>query len=362
LKVRALVLVLCLVVAGCRHQATKPLAGPFSEQELKQFTSLNPIDAHTHVFVNDPEFLALLNRLNLHLLNIIVVDDTNDRRQSLAAERQEGWDFAHASDNRVSVCTTFDPYLFSKPDFSQSAIRQINADFDRGAVAVKIWKNVGMELKNASGNYVLPDNPTFEPIYQDIAAHNKTLIEHLAEPDAAWEAANPKSLSYRYYRDNPQWSMYSKPGAPSKAKILEARDHVMEQHPTLRVVGAHLGSMEDDFTQLGEHLDRYPNFAVDLAGRMPYLMKQPRNEMIAFVTKYQDRLIFGTDLEMGFGEKEVPGAKPALEDNYARVWRYFATDDTLTFADGTIQGLALPPSVVRKIYHDNAVRWFPGIM
>ena len=152
-----------------------------------------------------------------------------------------------------------------------------------------------MEIKDTSGNYILPDNPALEPIYKDIALHHKTLIMHIADPDAAWEPPNPAAPNYQYFKQHPEWYMYKIPHSPSKEQILLARDHVLEANPHLRVVGAHLGSMESNFDQVAQHLDRYPNFAVDLAARLDYLMRRPRTEMIAFITKYQDRLIYGTD-------------------------------------------------------------------
>jgi hypothetical protein len=48
------------------------------------------------------------------------------------------------------------------------------------------------------------------------------------------------------------------------------------------------------------------------------------------------------------------------EDTYANDWRYLATNDTILYKK--VQGLDLPPSILRKIYHDNAVKWFPGIL
>ena len=33
----------------------------------------------------------------------------------------------------------------------------------------------------------------------------------------------------------------------------------------------------------------------------------------------------------------------------------------MTFEQGTTKGLHLPKDVLRKLYHDNAVKWFPGI-
>ena len=218
-----------------------------------------------------------------------------------------------------------------------------------------------MEIKDARGSYVLPDDPAFDPIYKDIAARNKTLIAHVADPDSAWSPPNPASPDYSYFQKNPEWFMYGKPHPASKQQILQARDQILERNPSLRVVGAHLGSMEADFHQLAQHFDRYPNFAVDLAARMPYLALQPHADVIAFILKYQDRLIYATDL--GFSQKDkAPAAIDLWEQTYARDWRFLATNDVVAFDGIKGQGLALPAPVLRKIYHDNAVQWFPGIL
>ena len=68
------------------------------------------------------------------------------------------------------LCTTFDPYKVESPSFSADALKQLDRDFEQGAVAVKIWKNIGMEIKDQRGQYVMADDPKFEPIYKDIAA------------------------------------------------------------------------------------------------------------------------------------------------------------------------------------------------
>ena len=205
---------------------------------------------------------------------------------------------------------------FSQPNFSGEAIRKLNEDFARGAIAVKFYKVVGMEIKDSKGNYILPDNPVFEPIFKDIAAHNKTLIAHLADPDSAFEAPNPDAPDYEYLMQNPKLYMYGKAGAPTKPQILQSRDHILDKNPNLRMVGAHLGSMESDFNQLGQHLDQYPNFAVDLAARMAYFEMQPREKMIEFITKYQDRLIYGTDNEFYPAVSDTP---KDWEDTYGTI-------------------------------------------
>jgi len=172
----------------------------------------------------------------------------------------------------------------------------LNQDFANGAVAAKIWKNVGMELKNESGEYVMPDDSRFEPIYKDIAAHHKTLITHLADPDIAWGVPDANPTHPGYYSTHPQWIMSGKPSTPQKQTILEARDHLLAMNPDLRVVGAHFSSMEDDLDGLSTRFDRYPNFAVDTAARVPKLTTLPRYKVRAFILKYQDRILYGTDL------------------------------------------------------------------
>ncbi|MGH9723667.1 MAG: amidohydrolase family protein [Candidatus Acidiferrales bacterium] len=327
---------------------------------LEGFAAIEPIDTHTHAFHNDPAFAAMLTRLHLHLLDIIVADDHNIFR-SLVTERASARAFIAGTDGHAILCTTFDPFSFEKPGFAGRAIQQINDDFSRGAVAVKIWKNIGMEIKKTDGTYVMPDDPIFEPIYQDIAAHHKTLIAHLAEPSSCWEPPNPQSPDYSYYKENPQWYMYLHPDHPSKQTILSARDHLLEMNPKLRVVGAHLGSMETDLDEIAAHFDRYPNFAVDTAARMEYLMIQPREKARAFLIKYQDRVLYGTDSEFLVNESAADALKD-WQDTYARDWKFLATDEMLDYHGRKIEGLKLPPSVLKKIFHDNAVQWIPGIL
>lgn len=372
MKKLVFLLMLAMAVGACStHQAGKsspstsslatPVSGPFSDSELQAFSALEPIDTHTHVFQSDPAFYAMLQKLHLHILDICVDNDHNKVEKNLPEEIKDALEVVHGSNGYAALCTTFDPYKYKDRGFASAAIRQINQNFDQGAIAVKIWKNIGMEIKDARGNYILPDNPVFEPIYKDIAAQHKTLVAHMADPNSAWEPPNPKSPDYSYYEEHPEWSMYNKPHPASKEDILRARDHLLEQNPDLRVVGAHLGSMESDFNQLAQHLDRYSNFAVDIAGRMPYLMMQPRVAMIAFITKYQDRLLYATDHDF------APGADPQAtvkewESDYARHWRFLATTDTLEYQGRKVQGLGLPQDILRKLYHDNAVHWFPGIL
>lgn len=350
-------------VVGAWHYRTRTrnriytLTGPV----LADYTSLEPIDAHTHVFQVSSQLIEVLERLHMHALDILYVDDTDSNLKNLEPERAAAFEFVKASAGHVQLCTTFNPFDIEKQRFSSEAVAGLNEDFERGAIAVKIWKNVGMELVNKSGRYVMPDDPALEPIIQDVAAHNKTLIVHAADPDEAWLPARSGSASI-YYTNNPFWDMTKKPGAPTKETILQARDQLLTNNPGVRVIGAHLGSLESHLEELGNLLDHHPNFAVDTAARVRRFAAQPRERVRAFLLKYQDRILYGTDLHLYAGTTNSNAVAREWENQYARDWRYFSTGETFGYQGHEVQGLELPRPVLKKLYHDNAVRWIPGIL
>lgn len=361
---RALSSVLIFLTVGMlftpiRFSAAEPQSTS-EHQALQSLSALEPIDVHVHVFKTDPAFQAMLEKLNLELMNILVVDDTLVYRKELQPQIEDAWNLVRSGKDHISLCTTFDPYKFNDPSFPKDAVQQIERDFRDGAIAVKIWKNMGMELKDASGNYIMPDSPKFAPIYAMIQKHGKTLMSHVAEPDVAWGPPDPSDPEWSYYKENPQWFVGNKQGFPAKSTILKARDHILQQNPKMRMVGVHLGSMEKDLDGIASRLDRYPNFAVDTAARMEYLMLMPPEKVRAFVIKYQDRVLYGTDLDMT-ADANVDETIKAWKETYARDWRYFASDESIELNGKKIQGLKLPEPVLRKIYRSNALHWIPGI-
>jgi hypothetical protein len=352
------------VALSCAAQtpASASASAKTSEEDaaLRAFAAIHPIDVHVHVFKTDPVFQKMLEQLNVKLLNILVMDDTLPYRKQLQPQIDDAQALVRSSRGHIALCTTFDPYKFDSASFGADAIKQIDRDFAQGAVAVKIWKNIGMEIKDSSGQYIMADDPKFEPIYQDIANHGETLMTHQAEPDVAWGPPDAADPSWSYYQENPQWYVANRPGFPSKQKILEARDHVLASNPKLRMVGVHLGSMERDLDNIARHLDKYPNFAIDTAARMDYLMLMPPEKVRAFLIKYQDRVLYGTDLDL-LPDATFPDVLKDWQSTYARDWKFLATGETFDVEGKPVHGLSLPQPVLEKIFRGNAIRWIPGL-
>jgi len=339
---------------------TAPAKETSSEQALNSLAALQPIDVHVHIFKSDPLFQKFFEATRLTLVNILVMDDTLPYRKEAQPQITDALNLVHSSHGHIFLCTTFDPYKFNDPYFPSEAIKQIDENFAQGAVAVKIWKNIGMEIKDRNGKFIMPDDPKFTPIYREIAKRGKTLMSHVAEPDVAWGPRDPSDPSWSYYQEHPQWYVEGKAGFPAKKTILEARDHILANNPKLRMVGVHLGSMEKNLDGIASRFDQYSNFAVDTGARMEYLMLAPTEKVRAFLTKYQDRVLYGTDLDL----VATANAEESLKEwqkAYVRDWRFLATDETLDLNGRTVHGLKLPESVLRKIYRTNALHWIPGV-
>ena len=163
-----------------------------------------------------------------------------------------------------------------------------------------------------------------------------------------------------YFADNPQYHMYLHPDYPSHERLMESRDHVLDRYPDLNMIGAHMGSLEWDVDVLAERLERYPNFAVDLAARVCHLQIQEREKVRDFLFKYQDRILYATDL--GVTDSNYENRIEWLENEWHSDWAYFAGDSLMSSRDveREFMGLDLDEELLRKIFYSNAVNWYPG--
>ena len=317
------------------------------------------IDTHVHIHRDAPALLTAFKESKWRGLDIVVCPASGDEAFNLEEKLRATLKVQRDSGGTLAWALTIDARGFESPGFADRAIKRLRMSFEDGAVAVKIWKNIGMAIKSKSGAYLLPDDPALSPIYQAIQAADKTLIAHLAEPDGAWLPLDAKNPEFTYYSNNPQWHMYGKAGAPVKEAILAARDRMLAHYPKLRVVGCHLGSNEDDLKRLATRLDAHPNFAVDTAARIRYFARGNRDQVREFLTRYQDRILYATDFSLREGDPAV--AARSMQATHDRDWAFFSRGDKMDYAGHPTQGLALPEGVLRKIFRENALRWIPGL-
>jgi predicted TIM-barrel fold metal-dependent hydrolase len=323
------------------------------------------IDAHIHYGDDHPDLLALLDEFDLTLFNICVAHEQGEWRDwPNQAERYRL--LTDRYPQRFGWCTTFDLPRFDDPEYVDKVIEGLDHDFAAGAVACKVWKNIGMEVKTPAGDFFMVDDPLFDPIFDHIAARGRTLLTHIAEPLACWQPLHEDNPHYGYYSRNPEWHMYNKPEFPSHARLMDARDHMIEKHPDLRIVGAHFGSLEYNVDEVAARLDRFPNFAVDISARLLDVALQDSDKVRQFFISYADRILFGTDVVMRTPPSQMDDetraqAIQSLRETYQTHFAYFERGDEMTIRGRSTRGIALPADVLEKFYRTNAERWYPGL-
>jgi predicted TIM-barrel fold metal-dependent hydrolase len=169
------------------------------------------------------------------------------------------------------------------------------------------------------------------------------------------------------YIEFPQYYLFPRRDElPSFDDLIASRDRVIERHPHLRIVGAHLGSLDHDVAEIARRMDRYPNFAVDTSARLYGLSFQDRQTVREFFIAYQDRILFGTDVDQeqpqsGVSPEERNRTLHALREAFQIAAGYFGSDQVVAIRERRVQGLGLPAEVLANLYRDNARSWYPAL-
>ena len=95
---------------------------------------------------------------NFRLLSIVVEEDSGIAVQQQYAIAQKN------SPETVAFATTFSLNGFNSDDWGNRTIGGSQRSVNQGAVAVKVYKSIGIELKDPRGNIVMVGHPKFNPV------------------------------------------------------------------------------------------------------------------------------------------------------------------------------------------------------
>lgn len=330
---------------------------------------MDVIDAHSHLPLDTDDAVTVLEGVGgggVSVINICV-----DSGQLGGLDAQRGWyrSLVQQHPKRFGWVTSFPLDGFGSSGWAESCIAQLDTDFAAGACGCKVWKNVGMELRDSErGDWVFCDDPRFDPIYEHLSAVEKPLLMHIGEPLACWTSIDQmerdRSPHLAYYRQCPQWHWHGRAGVPTHSDLIASRDRVAERHPGLTVVGAHYGSLEYSIDEVAKRLRRYPNFVVDTSARLGDIALQAaldRERVRDFFMEFSGRVLWGLDwvlttptsqLEESARREVLTRLAAAYEQEFA----FFAGAQPVEINGGRIAGLELPADVLRAMFHDNAMR------
>ena len=235
--------------------------------------------------------------------------------------------------------------------FSETQVALIDSAVKAGVMGLKVYKSLGLTSKDNKGARIAINDIRLDPIWKACGDNNIPVLIHSGEPASFW---NPKDkFNERWLELRQKPNRYRDPEInPSFEEVIAEQHDVFRKHPNTTFINAHLGWMGNDLDRLGEHLDLYPNVLTEIGAVLAEIGRQPIRAK-QFFTTYQDRILFGKD---SYNVSEYYTYFRVLETN-DEYFEYYRK----RHAHWRMYGLALPDSVLKKLYYKNALKLFPKI-
>lgn len=321
------------------------------------------IDAHNHLGTwlspdggwlapSVPDLLATMDDLGVE--RIVNLDGR------WAAELEANLDrYDRAHPGRFTTFCHVDWRALAAGDDGRELVADLDASVAAGARGLKIWKDLGLAVRDGSGALVLPDDERVVRVVQRAGEHGIPVLVHTADPVAFFDPLDATNERLEELAEQPDWWFGDRARHPSFEDLMGALERLVAACPGTTVIGAHVGCHAEDLEAVGRMMDRYPTFHADLGGRLGEIGRQPR-AFARFVAAHPDRILFGTD------------AHPPEPQAYRNLYRFLETEDEHWPYDGAddpdadadpgsqgrwrISGAGLDPALLPALYRENALR------
>ena len=309
------------------------------------------IDVHNHQFnMPDQDLNDLIREMDA--LNMAVMVNLSGRgRGSEEHLRRSLENVERTASSRFIVFTNIDLNNVDEPGWTERTVRQIENDVKMGANGLKIYKSQGMFDRDTKGNRVRINDPRIDPVWAKCGELGIPVLIHAADPKPFWEPHDENNERWLELKVRPNRKRSDDNPAPWETIIAEQHD-IFRKHPGTKFINAHLGWYGNDLATLAALMDKYPNMYSEIGAVIAELGRQPRMAK-AFLTKYQDRVMFGKD---AWNPEEYYTYFRVLEtaDEYFPYYKRY-------HAFWRMYGLDLDDEVLRKLYYKNALQVIPNI-
>lgn len=240
--------------------------------------------------------------------------------------------------------------------FGERLAASVRESAARGAQGLKVWKNLGLHLRDPRERLLMPDDPRLAPVWETCADARIPVTIHTADPIAFFEPLTPRNERLEELLENPDWWFGDHRRFPRFDALMERFEGLIASNPNTTFIGAHVAGCAEDLAWVSRMLDTYPNLNLDIGARLAELGRQPRGTTALF-RHHPRRILLGTD--------DFP---PSVA-TYRIYGRFLETaDEYFPYSSGepgqgrwAVSGVDLPDGVLRKIYHENARRLIPGL-
>jgi len=300
------------------------------------------IDYHNHLDSMEPgAVLRIMDEAGVERIVNITMQVGDRALETLLRLRE-------ASRERFATIAWMDWTGVERDDFIDVSLDRLERMVEHGACGIKFWKDLGLSVRDASGELLRVDDERLAPLFDKAAELGIPVMFHTADPSAFFRPIDRENERYEELAAHPEWSFH---GAQyGKHELLAQRDRVFRRHPRTKFVCAHMAESGEDLAYVARLLEQNPNVQVDISARTPELGRQPFTAR-RFFLQFADRILFGTDL--------LPDAAM-----YRLYFRFLETEDEYfdypshASRQGRwkIYGMNLPDEVLEKLYRTNALK------
>lgn len=211
------VAVLVLVPASARQvnaDGSDEAAGTARTMSVEELRSIPKIDAHAHIMEfgreGEESLVAMLDKHNMKWLDVstFILGEPGYPEQIELAVRLHG-----LCPVRFAWTTGLSLEGWNGSDWLTNSLEAVRDGFSKGAVAVKLWKDIGMVLRDPDSSFVMIDDARFGPLFEFVAKEGKTLVAHIGEPLNCWLPLDSMTTEgdRGYFSGHPQYHCYRLP-------------------------------------------------------------------------------------------------------------------------------------------------------
>ena len=253
--------------------------------------------------------------------------------------------------NRFGVFVNVDFNKIDDEDFAKNNVEIIKDAVKQGVIGLKVYKNLGLNLKDDSGERVRVDDKRLNPIWEICGELNIPVLIHSGEPSPFFDHIDKHNERFLHARQKPQ-SFRNSDEYPSFDEVMQEQYNMFKNNPNTTFINAHLGWYGNDLDKMSAQLDELTNVYTEIGAVIAELGRQPIRARKFFV-EHQDRVLFGKDT---YKKSEFDVYFRILEtsDEYFDYYRK-------RHAHWKMYGLNLPDSILKKLYYKNARKLFPNI-
>ena len=253
--------------------------------------------------------------------------------------------------NRFGVFLNLDLAKIDKPDFEKNNINQIENAVNQGVIGLKIYKNLGLTLRDSRNIRVPVDDDRLSHIWETCAKFNIPVLIHSGEPKAFFDPVDKFNERWLHAREKPR-SFRPSDKYPTFDQVMYEQEQLFKKHPNTTFINAHLGWYGNDLGKLSKQLSELTNVYVEFGAVINELGRQPTTAR-RFFEDYQDRILFGKDIYK-MDEYYIYFQVLETDDEYIEYYRK-------RHGLWRLYGLNLSDEILKKVYFENALKIFPNI-